>query len=325
MNTDTRPMRHFARRVTIRQLEIFEAAARLGSYSRAADVLHLSQPTVSMQLKKLADMVGMPLFEHMGKRIHLTAAGRALCSTCREVFRALDGFEMTIADMQGLKQGTVHVAAVTTAEYFAPRILGQFCHLHPGVDVSLEVTNREHVLERLRANQDDLYIFGQPPRELDVEAVPFMENELVVIAARDHPLSAQRKIPLERIVREPFLLREPGSGTRSITERVFREHGLRLQVRMELGSNEAIKQAVAGGLGLSVLSRLTLPPADEALIILAVEGFPLRRHWYLVYPRGKQLSVAASAFLAFALESARETAARSGASTNQGTRPLRRH
>ena len=295
-------VRRFARRATFRQLEIFDAAARLGSYSRAAESLHLSQPTVSMQLRKLADAVGEPLFEQVGKRIHLTAAGRELQKTCAQLFRVLDEFEIAVADMQGLKRGTLRVAAVTTAEYFAPRILGRFCQRHSGVEATLEVTNREHVLERLAANQDDLYIFGQPPDGLDVESVPFMVNELVVIAPRDHALASSTRIPLERIAREPFLLREPGSGTRSVTERVFREKKLRLQVRMELGSNEAIKQAVAGGLGLSVLSRITLSPANDSVVILPVEGFPLRRHWYLVYPAGKSLSAVARAFLDFAVE-----------------------
>ncbi len=294
--------RRFARRATFRQLEIFDAAARLGSYSRAAESLHLSQPTVSMQLRKLADAVGEPLFEQVGKQIYLTAAGRELQKTCSKVFRMLDEFEIAVADMQGLKRGTLRVAAVTTAEYFAPRILGRFCQLHPGVEVALEITNREHVLERLVANQDDLYVFGQPPQELEVESVPFMENELVVIAPRSHRLTSCRRISLERIANQPFLLREPGSGTRSITERVFRERNLHLKVRMELGSNEAIKQAVAGGLGLSVLSRITLPAADDSVAILPVEGFPLKRHWYLVYPRGKNLSAVAQAFLDFAVE-----------------------
>jgi len=290
------------RRATFRQLEIFEAVARSGSFSRAAEALHLTQPTISMQIRKLSEAVGMPLFEQLGKRVYLTQAGRELYRACRELFRTLDGFEMSIANLRGLKQGTLHLAAVTTAEYFLPRILGHFCQHYPGIDVALELTNREHALERLRQNLDDLYIFGQPPDDLDVEAVPFLENPLVVIAAADHPLVGMRRVPPERVAREPFLMREAGSGTRLAAEGFFAARGLAPKVRMELGSNEAIKQAVAGGLGLSVLSGHALREGEAGLAVLKVVGFPLRKSWYVVYPRGKQLSVVARAFLEFALE-----------------------
>ncbi len=289
------------RRATFRQLEIFDAVARSGSFSRAAEALHLTQPTISMQIRKLSEAVGMPLFEQVGKRVFLTHAGRELYAACRELFRTLDGFEMSIANLRGLKQGALHVAAVTTAEYFLPRILGEFCQRYPGIDVSLEVTNREHALERLRQNLDDLYIFGQPPHDLDVEAVPFLENPLVVIAAAGHPLAGQRRVTPERIAREPFLMREPGSGTRLAAESFFAARGLSPKVRMELGSNEAIKQAVAGGLGISILSGHALRKGEDGLAVLPVQGFPLRKSWYLVYPRGKQLSVVARTFLEFSL------------------------
>lgn len=289
------------RRATFRQLEIFEAVARLGSFSRAAETLFLTQPTVSMQVRKLTDVIGMPLFEQVGKRVYLTEAGRELYATCRELFRTVDAFEMTLANMRGLRQGALHIAGVTTAEYFLPRILGHFCQRYPGIEVSLEVTNREHALERLRANLDDIYIFGQPPDDVDVEALPFLENPLVVVAAANHELARARRIPVERVAREPFLMREPGSGTRLAAERFFAERRLAPRVRMELGSNEAIKQAVAGGLGVSVLSAHTLRPGEGDLVALDVIGFPLRRHWYLVYPHGKQLSIVARTFVEFAL------------------------
>jgi DNA-binding transcriptional LysR family regulator len=188
---------------------------------------------------------------------------------------------------------------VTTAKYFAPRLLGTFCQQYPGVDVSLKVTNREHVLERLASNLDDLYILGQPPVDADVVAEAFLENILVVIAPANHALARKKKIPLELISREPFLLREPGSGTRIATERLFGELGLKLKMRMELGSNEAIKQAVIGGLGISVLSRhtLELDTASKQFVVLDVQGFPIKRHWYFAYPAGKQLSIIASTFI----------------------------
>ncbi|NIR61997.1 MAG: LysR family transcriptional regulator [Gammaproteobacteria bacterium] len=287
--------------VTIRQLRVFESVARNLSYTGAAAELHLTQPAVSMQIKQLEENVGLPLFEQVGRRTHPTEAGRELHATCREIFGALERYAMTVSELKGLKRGTLRLGVITTAEYFAPRVLGPFCQAHPGIDVSLEVTNREGLLERLGNNVDDLYIFGQPPEGLEVEAIAFLENPLVVLAARDHPLAGRRRIPLSRLAEEPFLTREPGSGTRLATERLFTEHGLRPKVRMELGSNEAIKHAVAGGLGVSVLSRHTLALEGETnpITILDVEEFPIRRHWYVVYPRGKKPSVVARAFLEY--------------------------
>ncbi|MBZ0070496.1 MAG: LysR family transcriptional regulator [Gammaproteobacteria bacterium] len=296
------------RHSTLRQLEVFEAIARLGSFTRAAEELFLTQPTVSMQIKKLTDAVGLPLFEQVGKKIFLTEAGRELHKTCREVFKELAYFDMVAADMKGLKCGSLRLAVVTTAKYFAPRLLGPFCQRYPGIEVSLEVLNRERILDRLHDNVDDLYILGQPPEDIDAVADPFLENPLVVLAPPDHPLAGKKKIPLARLAAEPFLLREPGSGTRAACERLFADHGLSVKVRMVLGSNEAIKQAIIGGLGVSVLSghTLTLDAPLGQLVILDVEGFPIPRHWYVVYPRGKLLSVVARTFLDY-LKSAPKT------------------
>jgi len=287
------------RHTTLRQLEVFEAIARLGSFTRAAEELHLTQPTVSMQIKKLTAAVGLPLFEQIGKKIYLTDAGRALQSFARDIFERFTRFEMVIADMKGLKQGALRLAVITTAKYFIPRLLGSFCRRYPGIDVSMQVSNRERIIERLLNNEDDLYILGQPPEEIDAIAEPFLLNPLIVLAPADHPLARQKNISLQRLAEEPFLLREPGSGTRKATEQLFAQHNLKIKMRMELGSNEAIKQAVVGGLGISVLSRhtLALDVAADQVAILDVVGFPIERHWYAAYPNGKQPSVVATAFL----------------------------
>lgn len=312
------------RHSTLRQLEVFEAIARLGSFTRAAEELFLTQPTVSMQIKKLTDAVGLPLFEQVGKKVHLTDTGRALHTTCREIFGHFSRFEMMVADMKGLKQGTLKLAVVTTAKYFAPRLLGPFCQQYPGIDVSLKVSNRERVLERFADNQDDLYILGQPPEDVDAVAEPFLENPLVVLAPAGHPLARHKKIPLSRLAEEPFLVREPGSGTRMALERLFATHDLAMKVRMELGSNEAIKQAVVGGLGISVLSRHTLAldaPMGQ-LTILDVENFPIERQWYVAYPSGKQLSVVARTFLEYLKQTPRHATEVPCYHAEQGECPL---
>jgi DNA-binding transcriptional LysR family regulator len=289
------------RHTTLRQLEVFEAIARLGSFTRAAEELHLTQPTVSMQIKKLTDAVGLPLFEQVGKKVYLTETGRALHDFSRQIFDHFTRFEMLLANFKGLKQGRLRLGVISTAKYFIPRLLGPFCRDYPGIDVTMKVSNRERILERLQNNDDDLYILGQPPEGSDAVAEPFLANPLIVLAPADHPLAGEHNIPLKRLAEEPFLLREVGSGTRKAMEQLFARHHLKIKVRMELGSNETIKQAVMGGLGLSVLSRhtLVLDASTERLAILDVQGFPIERQWYVAYPKGKQLSVVAAAFLEF--------------------------
>jgi LysR family transcriptional regulator, low CO2-responsive transcriptional regulator len=292
---------------TLHQLKVFEAAARHGSFTRAAEELFLTQPTVSMQIKQLTKSVGLPLFEQVGKRLYLTEAGRELYSTCRQIFETIAQFEMKVADLKGLKQGQLRLAVITTAKYFIPRLLGPFCQLYPGIDIALQVTNHEGILERMTGNQDDLYIMSQVPEHLDVNYQAFLENPLVVLAPSNHPLAQEKNIPIQRLLNEPFIMREPGSGTRRAVQKLFDEHGVEVKVKLELGSNEAIKQAIAGGLGISVLSKHTLIDAVD-LVILDVEHFPIPRNWYMVYPAGKQLSIVARTYFEYLLEAARQFA-----------------
>ena len=279
--------------LTFRQLRAFEAIARHASFSRAAEELFLTQPALSIQMKKIADAVGLPLFDTSGRSVRLTEAGEALRVLAHETTDGLARFEQTIAHLKGLERGRLRLAGVTSAEYFLPRLLGPFCAAHPGIEVELLLANREEVLERLRRGADDLSVFGLPPDDMAVESAAFLQNPLVVVAPDGHPL-AGRRVALAEVTAGPLLLRERGSGTRMAVERLLADHGLTPRVRMELGSTEAIKQAVLGGLGLAMVPRLALA-SSVGLSELDVEGFPLMRHWYLVWPAGKPLSLAARA------------------------------
>ena len=296
------------KQATLHQLKVFEAVARHNSFTRAAEELFLTQPTVSMQVKQLTKAVGMPLFDQVGKRMSLTQAGEELLKTCRQVFEHLDQFEMTIADLKGLKQGRLRVAVITTAKYFVPRLLGPFCERYPGIDISLQVTNHEHILNRLSENLDDLYVMSQLPENIEITSHQILENPLVVVAPVNHPLAKEKNISVARIGAEPFIMREPGSGTRKAVQTLFDEHNISLKVRLDLGSNEAIKQAIAGGLGISILSAhtLTLEGPQSQLTVLDAEQFPIERYWYAVYLSGKQLSIVARAFLEYLLVEAKE-------------------
>lgn len=286
--------------VTLRQLTIFARVAETGSFTRAAEQLHLTQPAVSQQMRQLAEAVGEPLFETLGRRIYLTDAGKALRATGEGMARQWDGFEEELQAMRGLHSGMLRLAVVSTAKYFIPRVLGPFCARYPGIDVRLEVANRDQVVARIEDNRDDLYVMTRPPEGLELECRPFLDNPLVPIVAAAHPLARRRHLALADLGGERFIMREPGSGTRIAIEQFLAEHDTRLNVRMELGSNEAIKQAVAGGLGLSILSRHTLhrdPAQEDDVVILPVAGFPLHTSWQLVYLRQRRLSRAAQAFL----------------------------
>jgi LysR family transcriptional regulator, low CO2-responsive transcriptional regulator len=291
---------------TFRQLKAFEAVARHLSFTRASEELHLTQPAVSMQIKQLEEHVGLPLFEQVGKRIFLTDAGREMYHYACAIAAQLSEAEMVMDEMKGLRRGRLTIAVASTANYFVPRLIAAFCQRHSGVSVTLEVTNREALLNLLSANAMDLAIMGQPPSK-DLVAHPFMENPLVMIAPPEHPLADERGIPLERLRSETFIVREQGSGTRGATERFFEQHGERLTAGQEMHSSEAIKQAVEAGLGLGVLSLHTLEMelALGRLAVLDVAGFPIRRQWYVVHPQGKRFSRVAQAFLDFTLEEAR--------------------
>lgn len=286
------------RRITLRQLESFAAVARLGSFSRAAEALHLTQPAVSIQVRQLAETVGMPLFDQAGRTLRLTAAGEELLATTRSLDDVWNRFESAIDALRGLKRGKLRVALVTTAKYFLPRMLGAFCKRYPDISIELEIANRDRVVERLRNNEDDLYVMSYPPDDLDIVVHPFLDNEMVVLAPRGH-WAAGRRVSLAELGEEPFLLREPGSGSRRAIDDFARQAGVRLRVRLALGSNEALLELAGTGMGLAVISRHALGERldGEGLVILDVEGFPLHRPWNLVHLRQKLLPVPARAFL----------------------------
>lgn len=303
-------IRRYMRHGTLPQLRVFEASARLGSFARAAEELHMAPPTASVQIKKLTSTLGVPLFEQVGRRIYLTEAGHRLYASCTDVFRVFSALDETLDDLRGLHSGHLRLAATTAAKHFAPRLLGAFAQRHDGVEIALQIHNRTALIERLERNEDDLYLFADPPEEKEVVAQAIVPNPRVVLARSDHPLARERSIPFSRLAQEPFLMREPGSGTREVALRLFERHGLKPRVRMELSTNEAIREAILAGLGVSILSRYTLglEPEPANLVCLDVEGFPLESHWHFVYPAGKQLGSAAQAFMEFTRAEARRLA-----------------
>jgi DNA-binding transcriptional LysR family regulator len=292
--------------LTLRQLKVFEAVARNLSYSKAARELHLTQPAVSMQVRGLEDSIGLVLTEQIGKKIFLTEAGKEVFHYSRSVAAQLTDLETALNQLKGVEQGQLNIAVASTANAVATDLLAGFRTQHPGVAIHLGVINRQEVLSQLAANDIDLAIMGQPPEGHDLDAVSFMENPLVVISPPDHPLARKKRISVKDLSSESFLVREAGSGTRGAMERFFAAKGLEIRTSMEMSSNEAIKQAVQAGLGLGILSLQTLEMelALKRLAVLAVEDFPIMRHWYIVHRADKRLSPAAQAFKNFLLDAA---------------------
>lgn len=293
--------------ITFRQLEVFEVVARLLSYTRASKELHLSQPAVSMQIKQLEEQTGMPLFEKIGRDIFLTEAGREMYHYCRTIAQQLEEAEEVLQQLKGFKSGRLEITVATTANAFATRMLSMFSKRYEGSTVSLNVTNREHLLRQLADNEKDIAIMGRPPEDADLIIAPFADNPLVMVAAPDHPLVTKQPIPLTMLQDQTFVVREQGSGTRTAMQRFFDEHNLRITSSMEMNENEAIKQAVQAGMGLGIVSIHTLELELETnrLVILDVEDFPIMRHWYLVHRKEKRLSPITQAFKEFVLNEGR--------------------
>lgn len=288
---------------TLRQLMLFEAVARHSSFTRASEELHLTQPAVSTQIKQLEDDVGLPLFEHMGKKIYLTAAGREMYEFARTIDRQFSDIRTVLDDLKGIRRGVLNISVTSTAKYFAPYLLAAFCKRYPDITVNLDVTNRAMLLRQLADNVPDMAIMGTPPPEADLIADSFMSNPLVIIAPPDHPLAHGGRIPLHELQEHEFIVREKGSGTRNAVERFLEQRGVKIKPAMEMSRNEAIKHAVMAGLGLGIVSIHTLEMEFKLrrLVVLDVESFPVIKDWYLVHRTGKRFSAAAQAFKEFIL------------------------
>ncbi len=285
--------------LNLHQLRVFQAVARHLNFSRAAEELAISQPAVTSHVKQLEGLLGLKLFDKIGRRVYLTEAGQHLYEYSQRVFALLGEAVQVMEELRGMTRGSLRVAAGTTAGvYVVPAFLGAFRRAYPQVRISLDVTNRAQVAQRLLLNQVDLAVMGQVPPDEGLAAESFLANELVVIAAPGHRLAGRQGIPVQELAGETFILREPGSGTRATAERVLAAAGVPVQPGMELGSNSAVKQAVANDLGIAVISRhaVALELAVGRLVILDVEGFPIVRHWHVVHLRHKHLPPPAAAF-----------------------------
>ena len=293
---------------TFQPLKLFESVFRNKSYTRASEELFLTQPAISIQLKRLEEQIGLPLFEQVGKKIFPTLAGEAVYEASIDILNRVSNLKGSIESLQGVVKGPMKISVVTTAKYFMPHLLGAFLKHYPDVEPRLKFTNRANVVDRLLQNKDDFVIMGQIPDDNKFQAYPFLENILVPVAPFGHPLTKKKNISLKQLIKERILGREIGSGTRLVFNRLLEQKGLKIEPYMELSSSEAIKQGVMAGLGLAVLSlhSIRLELNTGKLIVLDVEGFPIKRRWFVVHLKNKQLSLTAKTFFEYILNNSHQ-------------------
>lgn len=284
---------------TIRQLEILLAVHDKGSINEAAKALFLTQPTVSIQMKKLAEAINSPLYNYINRQLIFTDIGLEVIKTAVEVLDSFSRLDIALGNIKDFKSGTLRLAVVTTSKYFIPNLLGPFCEKYPDIDIQLNIGNREQTIERLKQGIDDFYVFSHPPHDIETQSIEFLQNPLIAIAHKDHPLAKRKNLTLKDLATEPFLMREKGSGTRYAIEEFLKKHNADLNVKMTIESNEAIKHLVMSKLGISILSAHTLTyDAQSGIAQLPVKELPIDSHWFFVWSKTKRQTLIASEFLA---------------------------
>ncbi|MCC5858117.1 MAG: LysR family transcriptional regulator [Ectothiorhodospiraceae bacterium] len=288
------------RQITFRLLQVYAAVVQTGTVSQAARQLHLTQPTVSQQLRRLQDIVGEPLLDTRHGRIRTTEAGNELYRVSQDVLGRFNDYRDYLTALRGGQSGRFSIGLVNTAQYVLPRVLGPFSRWHPQVKIEVNIGNRRQMLARFERQDDDVYVFSHPPSLEHALAARFMRNPLVLVAPAGHPASTASSVDMATLLGERFLLRESGSATRMLFESWLQERGLILGPTMQMASNEAIRVGVASGMGLAVLSEHVLPPGHPGLVKLPVEGLPITSHWQFIIWRNRRLPHAAWSFLRFA-------------------------
>lgn len=289
---------------TLHQLRVFGMVARHKSMTEAARQLHMSQPAVSIQIKQLQESVGIPLIDVVGRKLYLTNAGERLYDAYTNINQELESFDSAVSELQGGLKGTLSISAASTAKYFVPYLLGEFQRRYPLVKISLKVTNRNEVLRHLSENEFDLAVLTQLPDGDSIEAIPFFDNPLVMAAPPEHPLTKCKTVTSEQLAEQTHIYRELGSGTRMVMERYLGKKGIPVKPAMELSTNEAVKQAIMAGIGISVISRLSMGNelSLDQISILQMDDFPILTRWHMLYKKEKKLSPVTQNFISFLQE-----------------------
>ncbi len=288
---------------SLHQLTVFASVARNRSMTKAAEELFMSQPAVSIQVKKLQEHFDIELFEVIGKQLYLTEAGKELFETQKRIQVELENLDMVFHEFKGSLKGDLKLVVVSTAKYFMPYLLGHFRKKYENINISLKVTDRIELLENLKQNKYDLAVVSMLPEDLDLEVKEFLKNPLQIAAPVNHPLAGKKNLSLKDLKGYDFVIREKGSGTRMVMERLFKKAKISPKIVMELSTNEAVKQAIMAGIGLSLISdhSMVLERSMNRIQVLDIKEFPHINTWKLVYLKGKKLSPVSRSFIDFAV------------------------
>jgi DNA-binding transcriptional LysR family regulator len=283
-----------------RDLEVFLSVAKHLNFTRAGREVHLSQPSVSVRVRQLERDLGVKLFEQLGKKVALTEAGRLLVPHALRVVAAMDDAWHAVEELQGLERGSLRIGASTTpGMYLVPKVIARFKRRHPKVEVYLGIKDTREVEEGVISNEFDFGFVGGHLIGDEIDVLPWLTDEVVLVVAPGHPLTRKRRVVPRDIADEPFIFREQGSATQAAVERGLRASDLQLKAVMKMSNPEAVKQAVQGGLGLAFLSRFAIAAELRAgtLAPVRVRGLDIRRELKIVHRRDKHLSRAACAFI----------------------------
>ncbi len=286
--------------LNMHQLRIFCAVARLGSFTRAGEELYISQPAVSAQVLALEQAVGTPLLHRLGRQIVLTEVGKVAYEYATRIFSLTKELGQAVDDLKGLQAGTLLIgASATPGGYLLPQVMGAFKERYPHVRLELSISNPAGIVQQVLRHELDLGFVGDPVSDLSLEASPYKPDELVIFASPQHRFASTHRIPMAELEKEQFVMRAGGQATRKWAEQSLREAGVQVQVAMELGNNEAVKRAVAAGLGIGMVSRYALDFELQAvaLVIADVVGLECRRMLYIIRHKDKRLTMAHRAFL----------------------------
>ena len=289
------------RRVTLKQLRALAAVVESGTLASAAQALHVTPPAVALQMRLLEETAGMPLVERTNEGLRATDCGQELLSANRRIEAALVDCGEAIRELHGMERGQVTIGVISTAKYFAPGVIAAFVKAQPKVDLRLRIGNRQDIILGLRSFDFDLAIMGRPPEDIEAELAVIGDHPHIIVGPTDHPLAGKESLGLEDLAGETFLLREEGSGTRLLMQRLFAQAGLSPNLGMEIGSNETIKQAVMAGLGIALISAHTVAAelGERRLVAFDVSGLPIVRQWFLVTQKDRRLLPAAQSLWDF--------------------------
>lgn len=294
--------------LTLHQLKAFRTIAKFQSITKAAEAMSMTQPAVSIQLKNLQEQFEVPLTEIIGKKIHITEFGQELVETADRIFGELDQVEEKMLELKGLLGGKIRISAVSTGKYIIPYLMADFMKIFPHVEISLSVSNRYKVLAQLQENSTDLALVSLWPDDLDLESIQLAENKWFLACAPENKAQYQAFINTGAWDKVPFVLREKGSGTRTIMEKFFNDRDIQVETRLELATNEAVKQALMAGLGASLLSNFSMAPEikEGRIALLEFPDLPLKADWKLIWLKQKKNSPAVKAFIRWLTENRKE-------------------